>query len=74
MMLIWMPALPQLRRTKARELLQRGWQPHMAASVYDPEHALVLCRLHDFKPGLIFLYDKLRMHRELLQVWHGPGY
>jgi hypothetical protein len=35
---------------------------------YDPEHALMLCRLHTFKDGMIFLYDKMRLYREVLQV------
>ena len=25
---------------------------------YDPDHALVLCRLHGYRPGLLFLYDR----------------
>ncbi len=25
---------------------------------YDPDHALVLCRLHGFREGLVFLYDR----------------
>ena len=28
----------------------------------------VLCRLHSFNEGLVFLLDKLRLHREVLQV------
>ena len=35
---------------------------------YDADHALVLCRLHGFREGLVFIYDKLRLHREVLQV------
>lgn len=61
-------ACAQLRRDRARELLARGWQPHMSTPAYDPEHALVLCRLRGFSPGLLFLFDKMRMPRELLQV------
>jgi hypothetical protein len=57
-----------VRRDKARELLQRGWQPHMAAPLYDPDHALVLCRGADFAAGLVFLYEKSRAYREVLQV------
>jgi hypothetical protein len=57
------------RRDKARELLARGWQPHMLhAPAYDPQHALALCRLRAFAPGLVFLYDRLRLPRELLRV------
>lgn len=59
----------QARRDKARDLLQRGWQPHMAQPKYDPEHALVLCRQHNYLPGLVLLYDKKRLHREVLAVY-----
>ncbi|KAI8469810.1 MAG: hypothetical protein J3K34DRAFT_511770 [Monoraphidium minutum] len=58
----------QARRDKARELLQRGWQPHMAAPLYSAEHALVLCRAAGFGPGLAFLYEKQRLYREVLEV------
>lgn len=36
---------------------------------YDPEHALVLCRQHNYRPGLVLLYDKKRLHREVLTVY-----
>lgn len=36
---------------------------------YDPEHALVLCRQHNYRPGLVLLYDKKRLHREVLAVY-----
>jgi hypothetical protein len=60
-----------VRHDQALDLLQRGWAPHLAAPAYDPEQALVLCRVHAHKPGLLFLYDKLRMYKELLQVGGG---
>lgn len=40
----------------------------MPTPLYDAEHALVLCRLADFGPGLVFLYEKQRLYREVLQV------
>jgi hypothetical protein len=40
---------------------------------YDADTALVLCRLSSFKEGLVLLYDKLRLHREVLQVGGGRG-
>eukprot|EP00882_Tetradesmus_deserticola_P009855 GHRQ01010413.1.p1 GENE.GHRQ01010413.1~~GHRQ01010413.1.p1 ORF type:complete len:423 (+),score=244.16 GHRQ01010413.1:587-1855(+) len=64
---------PQARRDKARDLLQRGWQPHMAQPKYDSEHALVLCRQHSYIPGLVLLYDKKRLHREVLAVHMEAG-
>ncbi len=35
---------------------------------YDQEHALVLCRMAGFKEGLVLLYDRLRLYREVMQV------
>lgn len=64
---------PQARRDKARELLQRGWQPHMAQPKYDPEHALVLCRQHSYVPGLVLLYDKKRLYREVAALHMQAG-
>ncbi|KAF8068385.1 VPS11 [Scenedesmus sp. PABB004] len=64
---------PQARRDKARELLARGWQPHMEEPAYDAEHALVLCRQHAYTPGLVLLYDKKRLHREVLAVHMAAG-
>ena len=54
-------------REQALELLRRGWPPGDEPR-YDPDHALMLCRMAGFKPGLIFLYEKLRLFREVLQV------
>jgi hypothetical protein len=58
----------QARSDKARDLLQRGWQPHMSTPKYDPEQALVLCRQRSYRPGLVLLYEKKRLYREVLQV------
>ncbi|KAG2487093.1 hypothetical protein HYH03_014337 [Edaphochlamys debaryana] len=96
----------EARRSKALDLLARGWPPHALPSApsaaaplpsptgapgppagsagsgsgsgpggpyvgvsYDPDHALVLCRMHGFRQGLLFLYDRLRLPREALQVY-----
>ena len=55
------------RRAQALDLLKRGWPPGDSAH-YDPDHALVLCRMHAFTPGLLFLYEQLRLFREVLHV------
>jgi hypothetical protein len=78
----------QARHSKALDLLARGWPSHLHlpdpvagggglyGPAYDPDHALVLCRLHGFRKGLLFLYDKLRLPREVLQARtaRGPGF
>ncbi|GIM12899.1 hypothetical protein Vretimale_16129 [Volvox reticuliferus] len=82
------PASPdtEARHAKALDLLARGWPPHVHlpdpssgaaydtyGPAYDPDHALVLCRLHGFRKGLLFLYDRLRLPREALQVYMSGG-
>ena len=52
---------------EAMELLRRGWPPGEEPK-YDTNHALVLCRMHNFRPGLIFLYEHMRLFREVMQV------
>lgn len=54
-------------REAALDLLKRGW-PLGEEAKYDTNHALVLCRMHGFSPGLRFLYEHMRLFREVLQV------
>jgi len=54
-------------REKALELLRRGW-PAGDEPRYDPDHALVLCRLAAYRPGLVLLYENMRLFREVLRV------
>lgn len=35
---------------------RRGWPPGEEPA-YDVDYALVACRLHNFRPGLLFLYE-----------------
>eukprot|EP01119_Soliformovum_irregulare_P007415 TRINITY_DN1982_c0_g1_i1.p1 TRINITY_DN1982_c0_g1~~TRINITY_DN1982_c0_g1_i1.p1 ORF type:complete len:907 (-),score=260.18 TRINITY_DN1982_c0_g1_i1:49-2769(-) len=34
---------------------------------YDDDHALVLCKMHNFREGLLHLYDKLGLYHEILR-------
>jgi hypothetical protein len=56
-----------LFRQQALELLRRGWPPGDEPR-YDPDGALLACRLAGFRPGLTLLYERLRLFREVLQV------
>ena len=59
--------LPNALREQALELLRRGW-PGGGAPRFDADAALVLCRMRGFAPGLLFLYERMRLHREVLQA------
>jgi hypothetical protein len=56
-------------REQAMELLKRGW-PAGEEPRYDADAVLVVCRMRDFRDGLLFLYERMRLYREVLQV---PG-
>lgn len=47
----------RVRKQKAQELSSFLEQHH---GRYDEDHALVLVQMHQFKPGMLFLYDKMR--------------
>ena len=54
-------------REQAKELLNRGWAAG-EEPMYSADHALVVCRMHGFSDGLIFLYERMRLFREGLKV------
>lgn len=62
------------KRSRALALLKQGWSPGEDCK-YDAEHMLVLCRMHRFKDGLVFLYERKGLLREVLQVYiHSKDY
>jgi len=42
-------------------------------SNYDPEQALVLCKLNHFPPGFLYLYQKCGLHEEILKYHFHEG-
>lgn len=53
------------RRKKALALLKAGWPPHEPQPKYDPDLAVVLCQMHGFREGRLFLYEKMRLYKEV---------
>lgn len=54
-------------REQATELLKRGW-PAGEEPRYDSDAVLVLCRMRQFQEGLLFLFERMRLFREVLRV------
>jgi hypothetical protein len=52
-----------LKEKKALEFLTSNY------SLYDTNLALGICQLHNFKPGLLFLYEKNGMYLRILQFY-----
>jgi hypothetical protein len=43
---------------------------------YDQDHAMVLAQMHDFRAGIIFLYEKAKMYADVIvstQESHSAG-
>ena len=40
---------------------------------YNNDHALVLCQLNNFQPGLLYLYQKMEMYDQILKHYFSEG-
>lgn len=49
------------RQKKAMEIL--------VSNKYDADHALVLCQTHDFKIGVLYLYEKMQLYQEIMKYY-----
>ncbi|KAF8656769.1 hypothetical protein HU200_060493 [Digitaria exilis] len=57
------------RRNKGLALLKSAWTPEMEDPLYDVDLALILCNTHAFKDGLLFLYEKLKLYKEVISCY-----
>ncbi|CAM6101360.1 unnamed protein product [Calypogeia fissa] len=61
------------RLKKALALLKNGWGPHEQEPQYDIDLALVMCQMHKFRDGLLFLYEKMKLYKEVVVVYMTDG-
>jgi hypothetical protein len=61
------------RLAKALALLKSGWGLHEQNPGYDKDLALVLCQMHKFRDGLLFLYEKMKLYKEVLACYMKDG-
>ncbi|KAI9088717.1 hypothetical protein DFS34DRAFT_708836 [Phlyctochytrium arcticum] len=48
-------------RASAYDLIRNGNAP------YDADHALVLCKMHNFGEGVLYLYERMSLHKDILR-------
>ena len=60
------------RHEKAIQLLRQGWL-NEERQLYNVDQALLLCQMRQFKGGLLFLYENMGMHTELLRMYKEDG-
>lgn len=57
------------RLMKGLALLKSGWPPHEQQPRYDEDLAVVLCEMHGFRDGLLFLYEKMKLFKEVMACY-----
>ena len=56
-------------QAKASALLKTNWpMQSQTGPRYDADLALLTCQVHGFKEGLLFLYERMRLYKEVLQL------
>ncbi|XP_024520888.1 vacuolar protein-sorting-associated protein 11 homolog [Selaginella moellendorffii] len=58
-----------LRLQKSLDLLKKGWGAHEEEPQYDEALAVMLCERHKFRDGLLFLYEKKRLFKEVMSCY-----
>ncbi|KAK1296896.1 hypothetical protein QJS10_CPB15g01584 [Acorus calamus] len=54
------------RFNKGLRLLKSAWPSDMEHPLYDDDHAVVLCARNAFNDGLLFLYEKKKLYKEVI--------
>ncbi|GAB2285198.1 Vacuolar protein sorting-associated protein 11 [Dionaea muscipula] len=58
-----------LRREKGLLLLKRAWPSNQDHPLYDVDLAIILCEMNDFTEGRLFLYEKLKLYKEVIACY-----
>ncbi|XP_077221969.1 vacuolar protein sorting 11 [Tasmannia lanceolata] len=57
------------RIKKGLSLLKSAWPSDMEQPLYDVDLALILCEMNVFKEGLLFLYEKMKLYKEVIACY-----
>ncbi|XP_020589182.1 vacuolar protein-sorting-associated protein 11 homolog [Phalaenopsis equestris] len=59
----------QGRFQKGLSLLKSAWTSEMEHPMYDVDLAIILCEMNAFKDGLLFLYEKMKLYKEVIACY-----
>ncbi|KAK6155310.1 hypothetical protein DH2020_009558 [Rehmannia glutinosa] len=59
----------QKRRQKGLLLLKSAWPSEQEQPLYDVDLAIILCEMNSFKEGLLYLYEKLKLYKEVIACY-----
>lgn len=57
------------RREKGLHMLKSGWPPETEHPLYDVDLAIILCEMNSFKDGLLYLYEKMKLYKEVIACY-----
>lgn len=59
----------QNRFQKGLQLLKSAWPSDQELPLYDVDLAIILCEMNAFKEGLLFLYEKMKLYKEVIACY-----
>ncbi|WJZ99682.1 hypothetical protein VitviT2T_018103 [Vitis vinifera] len=57
------------RLEKGLQLLKSAWPSEMEHPLYDVDLAIILCEMNAFKEGLLYLYEKMKLYKEVIACY-----
>lgn len=59
----------QERHQKGLHLLKSAWPLDQEHPLYDVDLAIILCEMNGFKEGLLYLYEKMKLYKEVIACY-----
>ncbi|KAL9303530.1 hypothetical protein ACSQ67_020793 [Phaseolus vulgaris] len=57
------------RHKKGLHLLKSAWPPETEHPQYDVDLAIILCEMNAFKDGLLYIYEKMKLYKEVIACY-----
>jgi len=57
------------RCEKGLRLLKSAWPSDLEQPLYDVDLAIILCEMNAFKDGLLYLYEKMKLYKEVIACY-----
>lgn len=58
-----------IRREKGLRLLRSAWPSDQENPLYDVDLVIILCEMNAFRDGLLFLYEKMKLYKEVIACY-----
>lgn len=59
----------QKRLQKGLQLLKSAWPSDQEQPLYDVDLAIILCEMNSFKEGLLYIYEKMKLYKEVIACY-----